>query len=72
MKVGCRIKSNYPLVRPGPVGGVLSMRVFLRDPSPYLREFWRKARGRLGRQARRGIEPGTSRVPVLSAEPLRH
>ena len=27
-----------------PMGGVPSVGVFLRDPSPYLREFWRKPR----------------------------
>ena len=27
---------------------------------------------RLGQQARPGIEPGISRLPALSAEPLRH
>ena len=27
---------------------------------------------RLGRQERPGIEPGTSRLPVLRAEPLGH
>ena len=27
---------------------------------------------RLGRQARLGIEAGTFRLPILSAEPLRH
>ena len=36
--VGCWDKANCPHVRPGPIGGV-----FLRDPSPYLREFRRKS-----------------------------
>ena len=27
---------------------------------------------RFGRQVRPGIEPGTFRLPALSAEPLRH
>ena len=31
--LGCRTKANCPLVRPGPVGGVPSVGVFLRDPS---------------------------------------
>ena len=35
--VGCRVKANCPLVGPGTVGGVPSVEVFLRDPSPYLR-----------------------------------
>ena len=51
------------------MGGVPSVGVFLRDPSPYLREFRRKLRktpNLLGRQARPGFEPGASRFPVLS------
>ena len=49
---------------------------FLRDTSPYLRQFRRKPRKnseRLGRQARPGIEHCTSRLPVLKhriAQPL--
>ena len=48
--------------------------VFLRDTIPCLREFRRTTENseRLGRQAAQGIEPGTSRQPVLSAEPFRH
>ena len=49
--------------------------VFLRDPSPYLCEFRKKNTEnskRLGRQARPGIESGTSRLPALSAEPRSH
>ena len=42
--VGCMFESNCPLVGPGTIGGIPSVRVFLRDPSPYLREFWRKPR----------------------------
>ena len=42
--VGCRLKANCPLVGPGPIGGVPSVGVFQRDPSPYLREFRRKPR----------------------------
>ena len=40
--VGCRVKANCPLVGLGPVGGAPSVGVFLRDSSPYLREFRRK------------------------------
>ena len=39
--VGCSVKANCPLVGPGPVGEVSSVGVFLRDPSPYVREFRR-------------------------------
>ena len=37
-------KANCLLVEPGPIGGVSSVVGFLRDPSPYLREFRRKPR----------------------------
>ena len=40
--VDCTFESNCPLVGPGTVGGVPSVRVFLRDPITYLREFQRK------------------------------
>ena len=35
----CRIEANCPFVRPGPAGELLSVGVFLRDPSPYLNRF---------------------------------
>ena len=35
-------ESHCPLVNNGTIGGVCSVRVFLRDPSPYLHEFQRK------------------------------
>ena len=41
---GCRYESNCPLVGPGTVDGLPSVGVFLKDPSPYLREFRRKPR----------------------------
>ena len=40
--VGCMFESNCPLVGPGTTGGAPTVGVFLRDPSPYLREFQRK------------------------------
>ena len=43
-RLGCRFKANCPLVGPGHVGGVPSVGVILRHPSPYLREFRRKPR----------------------------
>ena len=58
---------------PRPIGGMSSVGVFQRNPSPYLREFRRKTTEnseRLGRQARPGFEPGTSRLPVLSVTTL--
>ena len=44
--LGCGIKANCPYVGPGPADGrgVISVGVFLRDPSPYLRKFRRKLR----------------------------
>ena len=41
---GCRYESNCPPVEPGTLCGVPSVDVFLRNPSPYLREFRRKPR----------------------------
>ena len=40
--VGCRVKVNCLLVGLGPVGGMPSVGVFLRDHSPYLLGFRRK------------------------------
>ena len=55
---------------PGPVGGMPSVGVFLRDPSPYLRvsEKTTKNSEQLIRQARPRIEPSTSRLPGLSTK----
>ena len=50
------------------MGGMSSVGVFLRDPSSYLYEFWRKTTENsewLGQQAQPGIEHGTSHLPVL-------
>ena len=49
------------------------MWAFLKDPSLYLSEFQRKTKvnsEQLGRQARPGFEPGTSRLEVLSVTTL--
>ena len=49
--------------------------VYLRDPSPYLCEFRRKVRKnseRLDWQGRLEIEPSSSRLLALRAEPLNH
>ena len=35
---------NCPLLGPGTIGGVPSVKVFLRDPSPYLPKFRTKPR----------------------------
>ena len=50
--VGCRLKANCPLMRSGPIGGVSSMGIFQRDPSPYLYEFWKKKKHGKFRTAR--------------------
>ena len=42
--VDCRVEVNCPLMGPGPASGGPSVGVFLKDPSPYLREFRRKTR----------------------------
>ena len=39
-----RFKANFLLVENEPTGGVPFVRMFLRDPSSYLREFRRKPR----------------------------
>ena len=71
----CRVKTNCLRLGRGPSREAPSVGVFLRDPKPYLREFRRKTTKnseRLSRQVRLGIEPGTSRQPVLSAELFSH
>ena len=40
----CRVKANCLLVESEPVGRVLSVKVSLMDPSPYLGKFRRKPR----------------------------
>ena len=65
------------LVRPGAVGGEPSMGGgCLSKRSLFvftgISEKTTEDSKRLGSQARPGIEPGTSRVPVLSKEPLGH
>ena len=58
------------------MGGVPSVGVFLRDPSPYLQVFRSKTTENfewLGRQARPKVEPDISRLPVFErriAQPL--
>ena len=42
--VRCKVKANCSFMGAGPVGEVPSVEVFLRDPSPYVREFRRKPR----------------------------
>ena len=58
---------------PGPVELVPSVGGLSKGPRPNLREFRRKPQKTLtGRQARPRIEPGTSHLLVLRAEPLSH
>ena len=69
----CRIKANCPLVGHGPVGGVPSVGIFLRDSRPYICEFRRKP-GKLRTTRSTSateIEPGTSLLD-LRAELLRN
>ena len=73
--LGCRIKVNRSLVGPRPAGGGAlhkghskrSYSVFILISEKTMENF-----ERLGRQARPGIESGTSRLPVLNAEPFDH
>ena len=70
--IGWRFKSNCPSVGPGTIDWMPSG-IFKRDPKSYLREKTMGNSERLGGQARPGIEPSTSRVPVLvrrSTQPL--
>ena len=41
---GVGVKADCLNIGPRPIGGLPSVGVFLRDPSPYLREFRRKPR----------------------------
>ena len=65
-----------PIVTQGlrPKGVVLSVGVFLRDPSPtkQLLEKTTENSEQLGRRARPRIELGTSRLPIFSTESLSH
>ena len=45
------MKANCPLMGPGPIGGVPSVGVFIRDPRPYLREFRRKPLSYFGKKS---------------------
>ena len=40
--IKCRVQTNCQLVGPGPAGEVPSVEIFLRDPSPYSRDFLNK------------------------------
>ena len=74
--LGCRFEANCPLVGPGPIGGVLSVGVFLRDPSPYftwVSKVTTENSERLGRQVRLGL--GLNLAPPVfqfRALPLCH
>ena len=41
-EVCCRIKTDFPTVGPLLLRGMPSVEIFLRDPSPHIREFRRK------------------------------
>ena len=73
-KVGldCRIKANYLLVGPGPVGGVPPRESLSKGSQPVFKRVPEKTTENFERLSRPGIEPGTSRLPVLIAEPLCH
>ena len=64
MLVSCRLKANSPLVGFGPIGGVPSVEVFLRDPSSYLREFRRKPPSGLGDKFVKYISTASMSNPI--------
>ena len=65
-----------PIVSRGPIGGVPSMGVLLRDSSPYLGKLWRKPLKTKNNQVEKwDRDMNTSpppRLSVLRAEPLGH
>ena len=67
--IGCRIKANCPSVGPDPSGAMLRGALSKGSYLVYTRVLEKNSE-RLGRQARLGIEPGTSRLPALRKEPL--
>ena len=74
-QVGCRVYGRLSQEGPRPMGGMPSLRVFLRDPSPYLREFRRKSRKTPNGLVDKPIDQGLNlALPVFQfrALPLRH
>ena len=67
------LKANSPFMGPGPVGGMPSVEGFSKG---FLLVFTRvsekttETSEQLGRQARAGFKPGTSRLPVSSVTTL--
>ena len=73
--LGCKLKAICPHVGSGPIGGLPSVRGLSKGSQPVLMQISQKTSEnfeQLGRQARQGFEPGTSRLPALNAIPLRH
>ena len=65
----CKIKANCPLVGPGPASGVCTVGGLSKGSQPVftrVSERTMENSERLGRQARPGFEPGTSRLSLLS------
>ena len=70
-----RIKANRPLVRPGPTREVPFVGGLSKWSKPVFRQVLEETTENsecLGLQVQLCIEPGTFRLPVLSAEPLGH
>ena len=63
--VGCRFKSNCPLVGPGTIDDISSVVVFLGDRNSYLREFRRKLRTTMSTNA---TENRTGHLPSITFE----
>ena len=68
MMIGCRCKSNCPLVGPGTISGMSFVGVFLRDPNLYLCEFRRKPWKTLKGQSPRTTGNRTRQLPSTSFE----
>ena len=51
---GVGVKADCLKKGPRPIGGMPSVGVFLKDPSPYFREFRRKPRGIIGNVLKEG------------------
>ena len=67
------LKANYPNIGPECMTEYPSLGVFRRNLIRYLSEFEKKNTKNsewLGQKTRPGFEPGISRLPALSAQPI--
>ena len=71
--IGCRSKTNSPLMEPGPTGWMSSLGVFLililaRDPSPYILELRRELPKTLKARSTSATEIWTWYLPSTSSQ----